>query len=72
MSYEGWLPRCIICKQSVNLEQSKTDEHGRPVHENCYVSLLSSQNRPRFLARAAVPKQERLSLWTLLMSAGWN
>jgi phage-related protein len=37
MSYEGWLPLCFICKQSVNLELSKTDEHGRAVHENCYV-----------------------------------
>jgi hypothetical protein len=72
MSYEGWLPRCIICKQSVNIEQSKTDEYGRSVHENCYVSLLTSQNQPRFLARIDVPKHERLSLWTLLMSAGWN
>jgi hypothetical protein len=72
MPYEGWLPRCIICKQSVKLEQSKTDEHGRPVHESCYVWLLASQKQPRFLARTQLPKNERLSLWTLLMSAGWN
>jgi hypothetical protein len=28
---------CSICKQPVNLEESKTDEHGRAVHENCYI-----------------------------------
>jgi hypothetical protein len=37
MSYEGWIPRCFICKQSLSLELSKTDEYGRAVHENCYV-----------------------------------
>ena len=41
MFYEGWLPRCIICRQPVNIEQCKTDKLGRPVHENCYVSLLA-------------------------------
>jgi hypothetical protein len=50
MSYEGWLPRCAICKQSVNLNVSKTDEYGRTVHEECYVRLLVPME-PRFLAR---------------------
>jgi hypothetical protein len=34
MSYE---PRCAICEQPVNLRESKTDENGNAVHENCYV-----------------------------------
>ena len=34
MSYE---PRCAICEQPVNLEESQTEEHGHAVHENCYV-----------------------------------
>jgi hypothetical protein len=34
MSYEL---ACAICKEPVNLEESKTDEHGRAVHENCYI-----------------------------------
>lgn len=51
MSYEGWLPRCSICKQSVNLNVSKADEFGRAVHENCYVSLLIPKKKPPFLAR---------------------
>jgi hypothetical protein len=39
--YEGRIPRCIICRQPVNVEQCKTDQLGRPVHENCYVSPLA-------------------------------
>ena len=34
MSYE---PPCAICEQPVKLEESKTDEHGHAVHENCYI-----------------------------------
>jgi hypothetical protein len=71
MSDEGWLPRCMICKQSVNLEQSKSDEYGRAVHENCYVALLLSKQPHRFLARIE-PERERLSWMTMIMSAGWN
>jgi hypothetical protein len=44
MSYESWLPRCVICKQAVDLTESKTDEHGQAVHEDCYVSVLLSAN----------------------------
>lgn len=28
---------CAICRRPVNIEESKTDEHGHAVHENCYV-----------------------------------
>lgn len=45
MPYEGWLPTCAICNQSVDLTESKTDEHGRPVHESCYVSQLIGKKR---------------------------
>jgi hypothetical protein len=34
MSYE---PRCTICGDAVDLIESKTDEYGQAVHENCYV-----------------------------------
>jgi hypothetical protein len=27
-----WLPRCALCKESVNIERGKTDERGRAVH----------------------------------------
>jgi hypothetical protein len=42
MSYESWLPGCAICKEAVNLTESKTDERGQAVHEDCYVSMLVS------------------------------
>jgi len=33
----SYAPICSICKDPVNLEESKTDEHGQAVHENCYI-----------------------------------
>jgi hypothetical protein len=42
MSYKGWLPRCAICTRAVNLTESKADEYGQAVHEDCYVSKLVS------------------------------
>jgi hypothetical protein len=36
-----WLPECFICKESVKLEESKTNESGQAVHEDCYVSNIS-------------------------------
>jgi hypothetical protein len=31
---------CTICGDEVLFEDSKTDERGRPVHEDCYVTNL--------------------------------
>ena len=61
MSYEAWRPRCSICQQSVNLTESKADEYGRAVHENCYVSMLVSKKPRRFTVRIDALR-ERLSL----------
>lgn len=36
-----WHPECVICKESVPLEESKVDEYGKAVHEECYVSKLT-------------------------------
>ena len=36
----SYAPRCTICKESVNLKESKTDECGQAVHENCYACNL--------------------------------
>lgn len=36
-----WRPECAICKESVQLEESKADEHGQAMHEDCYVSQLN-------------------------------
>jgi hypothetical protein len=33
-------PECVICRESVNPEESKTDEYGQAIHEECYVSKL--------------------------------
>jgi hypothetical protein len=35
-----WRPECVICKESIALEESKVDEHGQAIHEECYVSRL--------------------------------
>jgi hypothetical protein len=75
MSHEiSWLPRCAVCKESVNLEESNTDEYGRAVHENCYIWHVILKKPRKVIARepVTVPANERLSLMTLLMSAGWN
>ena len=42
MSYETD-PHCVICEQAVDLTESKADEYGQAVHEDCYVSRLVSQ-----------------------------
>lgn len=55
MSYEGWLPRCAICNQSVDLNESKTDERGRAVHENCYVSVLIGKKQRGLILRIDAP-----------------
>ncbi len=39
-------PICAICKQPVNVEESKTDEHGHAVHENCYIWTIELR-KPR-------------------------
>jgi hypothetical protein len=36
---------CTICGKQVRYEDSKTDERGRPVHENCYVTSLPRLSR---------------------------
>jgi hypothetical protein len=54
MSYENWLPQCAICKESVTLEESKTDEHGRAVHENCYIWTVELKKAPRRIVRTGV------------------
>jgi hypothetical protein len=31
---------CWICGNAVSLEECKIDEHGMPVHEECYIVLI--------------------------------
>ena len=54
-----WLPRCAVCKKSVNLKESKTDEYGRAVHENCYIWTVELK-KPRRYTLQIDSVQERL------------
>lgn len=38
---------CTICGNAVPFEDSKTDERGQPVHENCYVTNLPLKGNMR-------------------------
>jgi len=33
---------CWICEKPIALENCKVDEHGLPVHEECYVTQVAS------------------------------
>jgi hypothetical protein len=47
MFHEGvWVPNCAVCRESVTLEESKTDEYGQAVLENGYVWTVEL-NKPR-------------------------
>jgi hypothetical protein len=35
------LASCAVCGEPVELERCKTDEHGRAVHQRCYVARLT-------------------------------
>jgi hypothetical protein len=45
ISQGQWRPECGICQESVYLEESKTDECGQAIHEECYVSTLMRKRR---------------------------
>jgi len=34
---------CSICHKPVMLETTKVDEHGKAVHEECYISALTGK-----------------------------
>ena len=36
-------PVCSVCHNPVKLETAKTDEHGKPTHEECYLAKISSK-----------------------------
>jgi hypothetical protein len=31
---------CVVCHEPVELENSKTDENGRAIHEDCYIRVM--------------------------------
>jgi hypothetical protein len=62
MSHEDLFPRCSVCGGSVNLKDSKTDEHGLAVHENCYVWTVELKKSPRKILAHIDVARERLEL----------
>jgi hypothetical protein len=40
---EEFLVQCWICNKPVRLQDCKTDDRGRPVHEECYVILTMGE-----------------------------
>jgi hypothetical protein len=50
-----------VCGGSVNLKDSKTDEHGLAVHENCYVWTVELKKSPRKIVATL--------MWS---ESGWN
>lgn len=40
ISKDSALPICPACSKPVPLETAKTDDHGRAIHEKCYVLNL--------------------------------
>jgi hypothetical protein len=39
------LPTCSFCNRPVQIETSKTDEHGRAIHEECSVIQITGKKR---------------------------
>jgi hypothetical protein len=38
---------CVFCQKPVPLENIKTDENGKPVHEDCYIQSLAPSTYPK-------------------------
>jgi hypothetical protein len=47
----SYTPLCAICNVPVNLEESKTDECGHAVHENCYVWTVELKKPERRMTK---------------------
>jgi hypothetical protein len=37
---------CVICNKPVSLETTRIDEHGLPVHEECYAFRIRQELPP--------------------------
>ena len=46
-------PICPLCSEHVELENANTDEKGRAVHEDCYVSHFIEQRRAQITTASA-------------------
>ena len=54
-----WRPQCVICQRSVELEESKTDEYGQAIHEECYVSGLTRKKPISIFRGRSTPSEAR-------------
>ena len=61
-SENPWRPECVLCKESVNLEESKADEYGQAIHEDCYVSTLTRKRPVSVSLRSETPIRAALYL----------
>ena len=41
LAFKSEFPTCPLCNEPVELETAKTNETGKPVHEECYVVKVS-------------------------------
>jgi uncharacterized protein YlaI len=58
-SENHWRPQCVICQRSVELEESKTDEYGQAIHEECYVSRLTRKKPISMFRCRPAPSEAR-------------
>jgi hypothetical protein len=63
-----WRPECVICKESVMLEESKANEYGQSVHEECYVSGLVG-NQLKLLASTGMARGAYVFRWALTLAS---
>ena len=45
---------CAICFQPIDLKKSKTNEDGRPVHEDCYAMKMAALDKPKKPHRVSI------------------
>jgi hypothetical protein len=45
---------CWICGRELSLEDCKTDEHGRAIHEECYVARMKLESESQSASRVPV------------------
>lgn len=55
---------CWICGNNVSLEESKTDEHGNAVHEECYIIRVSLQSASQTTVRPHLYPAKTENLWS--------
>jgi hypothetical protein len=57
----SYAPICAACNQAVTLEESKTDEHGQAVHENCYIWTVELGKPPKHITQIDASPPSHLS-----------